>query len=152
MKTKFASWINQRIKDYDFVDGEDFATFSENLENGGRVIEYGLSLCMAQELSMIERTPRGKQARQYFIACERALYKVAAVVSAKERSALESQTELFRLKNRKRQLQHKVAPELREIKQITRQMGKLQDAAFGQLGLFESSSFTPQIENQLIHF
>lgn len=36
-------------------------------------IEYHLSLDMAKELAMVERTEKGKQARQYFIACEKQL-------------------------------------------------------------------------------
>lgn len=41
---------------------------------GGRPsIEYALSLDMAKELSMVERNAQGKQARQYFIDCEKRL-------------------------------------------------------------------------------
>jgi hypothetical protein len=37
------------------------------------VTEYQLTLDMAKELAMVERTPRGRQARRYFIDCERQL-------------------------------------------------------------------------------
>ncbi|WP_455466792.1 antA/AntB antirepressor family protein [Bartonella sp. B39] len=69
--SKFADWIKNRIKEYGFRKNQDFMAFSKILENGGRAIEYHLSLDMAKELSMVERNEKGKQARQYFIECER---------------------------------------------------------------------------------
>lgn len=73
VQTKFADWIKRRISEYDFIENQDFATLSQNRESGGLSIEYFISLDMAKELSMVERTPRGKQARQYFIECEKQL-------------------------------------------------------------------------------
>lgn len=68
---KFADWIKERIEQYAFAEDADFTTFSQNGEKGRPTIEYALTLDMAKELSMVERTDRGKQARQYFLACER---------------------------------------------------------------------------------
>ena len=76
MNTKFADWIKNRINEYDFVENQDFISFSENLEKptGGRPSqEYFITLDMAKELAMVERTEKGKQARQYFIECEKKL-------------------------------------------------------------------------------
>ncbi len=70
-RAQFADWIRSRINQYDFEEGRDFVTFSENSEKGRPTIEYALSLDMAKELSMVERTPKGKEARAYFIECER---------------------------------------------------------------------------------
>lgn len=70
----FATWIKDRVDQFGFVDGADFVSFSEVSEKGGRPrLEYALTIDMAKELSMVERNERGKQARQYFIACERKL-------------------------------------------------------------------------------
>lgn len=68
----FSTWIKSRIEDFGFVENQDFAIFPETGENPGRPrIEYALSLDMAKELSMLERNGKGRQARQYFIECER---------------------------------------------------------------------------------
>ena len=70
----FAAWISERIKQYGFAENTDYIVFSETGKNssGGRPrTEYFVSLDMAKELSMVERTEKGKEARQYFIACER---------------------------------------------------------------------------------
>lgn len=71
VKSRFAEWVKNRIRDFNFVENQDFTAFSENLENGGRQKEYALCLNMAKELSMVERNAKGKEARQYFIECER---------------------------------------------------------------------------------
>jgi len=71
---RFNDWINNRIEEYGFEEGKDYIGFTENLvkPQGGRPAkEYAISLDMAKELSMVERTEKGKQARQYFIECER---------------------------------------------------------------------------------
>ena len=79
--TKFADWIKNRINEYDFVENQDFISFSENLEKptGGRPSqEYYITLDMAKELSMVERNDKGKQARRYFIECEKKLKEQTA--------------------------------------------------------------------------
>ena len=72
-KQDFSNWISSRIEKYGFVKGEDF-TIVLLKSNGGRPsMEYHVSIDMAKELSMVERNEKGKQARQYFIECERNL-------------------------------------------------------------------------------
>lgn len=101
----FAAWIQERIQKYGFVENQDFAIGFPVLENqsgrGGdrRSKEYHLSLDMAKELAMVERNDKGKQARQYFIDCERRAkanvidLTTALADPAKLRTALLSYTE-----------------------------------------------------------
>jgi anti-repressor protein len=78
-KDHFATWIKDRIEQFNFVENEDFVTFSEIPEKGRPRIEYALTLSMAKELSMVERNEKGKQARQYFIECERRIKTAFAI-------------------------------------------------------------------------
>lgn len=83
----FSNWIKDRIEQYGFVSEVDFVTFIPARQNGraegnrGVRIEYAVSLDMAKELAMVERTEKGKQARQYFIECERRLRSGPASIS-----------------------------------------------------------------------
>ena len=54
-KQDFSTWIKNRIEKYEFVENQDFVTFSENSEKGRPRLEYALTLDMAKELSMVER-------------------------------------------------------------------------------------------------
>ena len=70
----FSNWIRERIAEYGFVAGEDY--FSPNLANiqkgrGRPATEYHITLDMAKELGMIEKTAKGRAIRKYFIACEK---------------------------------------------------------------------------------
>lgn len=70
----FSKWIKNRIKQYDFLENEDYASYWENSPKpcgGRRGREFILTLDMAKELSMVENNEQGKQARRYFIRCER---------------------------------------------------------------------------------
>ena len=72
----FSTWIKGRIEQYGFVEHHDFVTFDAAPQNGGagnrgHRVEYAISLDMAKELAMVERNDKGKQARLYFIECER---------------------------------------------------------------------------------
>lgn len=73
VNTPFSIWIDRRIKEYGFIDGQDFLTILLESTGGRPSTDYLISLDMAKELSMVERTTKGKEARQYFIACEKAL-------------------------------------------------------------------------------
>lgn len=73
-KQQFADWIKDRIQKYDFVENQDFEVFHNFMKNpsGGRPLtEYALSLNCAKEIAMVEGNAKGKQARQYFIECEK---------------------------------------------------------------------------------
>jgi len=86
----FGAWINERIEAYEFQEHRDFEVFSESGNNpqGGRPAkEYLLTLDMAKELAMVERNEKGKQARQYFLECERKVK--SAMVTQKPMSSLE---------------------------------------------------------------
>ena len=70
----FSNWIKDRIGQYGFTQDVDFVVFAETGENGGRPLkQYHLTLDMAKELSMVERNERGREARLYFIECEKKL-------------------------------------------------------------------------------
>ncbi|ENN91897.1 antA/AntB antirepressor family protein [Bartonella schoenbuchensis] len=74
VNSNFRDWIKNRIREYGFLENKDFVSFAKILakpQNGRPSMEYYLTLDMAKELAMVERNERGKQARQYFIECER---------------------------------------------------------------------------------
>lgn len=73
--THFKDWIARRISEYEFVENLDFITIAQKRALGygrGRK-DYHITLDMAKELSMVERNEKGRQARRYFIECEKAL-------------------------------------------------------------------------------
>ena len=69
----FTTWIKNRIEQFGFLEGQDFTTFLENTKKGRPRKEYLVSINMAKELCMVERNAKGKEARLYFIECERKL-------------------------------------------------------------------------------
>ena len=76
----FSNWIKGRIEEYDFEENQDFVCSpipASKGRGGQNRIDYALTLDMAKELSMVEKTARGKEARKYFIACERKLREKA---------------------------------------------------------------------------
>lgn len=82
IKTHVTTWIQRRIEEYGFIEGIDFIRVS-TLKTGNPTaqIDYFLSLGMAKELSMVEKTKKSQQARRYFIECERRLKEGEAVQS-----------------------------------------------------------------------
>ena len=76
-KQDFSTWIKSRIDQYGFVEDQDYGVHkimerqNQGLSTGQGKIEYFPSIDMAKELAMVERNAKGKEARQYFIECER---------------------------------------------------------------------------------
>jgi len=65
VKESFAKWLQYRVKHYGFVEGEDFqGKFPKTPTKGRPRKDYLLTLDMAKELSMIERTDKGRAARR----------------------------------------------------------------------------------------
>ena len=57
----------------EYQDFEVFTQKGENLQGGRPTSEYALSLDAAKEISMMSQCEKGKQARRYFIECEKRL-------------------------------------------------------------------------------
>lgn len=74
-KQDFTTWIKSRIEKYEFENGIDF-THHKFMEGRVWKHEYVLTVEMAKELSMLENNEKGRQARKYFIACEKKLKDV----------------------------------------------------------------------------
>ncbi|EAJ8892083.1 phage antirepressor Ant [Campylobacter coli] len=69
---EYANWIKNRINQYDFIENQDYII--ELVYTKGRPRkEYYVTLDMAKELCMVENNEKGRQARRYFIECEKRL-------------------------------------------------------------------------------
>ena len=103
----YSTWFKD-MAEYGFVAGQDFSPISGNTSPaGGRPrIEHIVSLDMAKEISMIQRTDKGKQARQYFIECEKRANQTPAVMSRLEllQLAMESEKERLALEEKNQEL------------------------------------------------
>ena len=79
--TKYKDWF-RRMVEYGFEEEIDFIRVAQkratnNLKNPvTTVIDHAISIDMAKEISMIQRTEKGNAARQYFINCEKKLKEV----------------------------------------------------------------------------
>ena len=77
VETPYRKWF-PRMVEYGFTEGKDF-NVDKNVrvgEEGSREVareltDHLLTIDMAKEIAMIQRTDRGKQARQYFIQVEK---------------------------------------------------------------------------------
>lgn len=67
---RFASWF-ERMLAYGFSEFIDFEKCKSFNASNRELEDYFVSIDMAKEISMIQRSDKGKQARQYFIECER---------------------------------------------------------------------------------
>ena len=73
--TEFAKWFS-RMCEYGFTTGNDYSEVivknGENSKGGRPATDYNISIDMAKQICMIQRTPEGKACRQYLIDLEKA--------------------------------------------------------------------------------
>lgn len=73
--TKYPDWF-KRMCDYGFIEGIDYQSCFSNLgseiHGGQNKVDHQMTINMAKELCMLQRTDKGKQARQYFLQLEQA--------------------------------------------------------------------------------
>lgn len=74
VSTQYTKWFD-RMVEYGFTENKDFVAISQKRltaqGNETTYTDHALTLDMAKEISMIQRTEKGKQARQYFIEVEK---------------------------------------------------------------------------------
>jgi len=94
----FHDWFKDRVQQYGFVEGIDYAPIkTENSVKIGRgrpAKDYALTIDMAKELAMVERNAKGKEARLYFIEMERQAKNLAIQVPQSLPEALRLAAEL----------------------------------------------------------
>jgi anti-repressor protein len=77
INTEYKKWFN-RMTEYGFTENADFVRVTQKCHTPGgiqNITDHAITLDMAKEISMIQRTDKGKQARQYFIEVEKEFRK-----------------------------------------------------------------------------
>ena len=70
IRTAYKDWF-PRMCEYGFTEGEDFCSFLSGSTGGRPATEHQLTIEMAKQICMIQRTEIGKQYREYFIELEK---------------------------------------------------------------------------------
>lgn len=102
IKSNFTTWF-ERMKEYGFSEGNEFLPKMEKTsEAGGRpATDYQISVDMAKQICMIQRSEKGRQYRQYFIDLEKAwntpeqIFARAVKLADKEIEKLKSSNEML---------------------------------------------------------
>ena len=71
IESNFTTWF-KRMCEYGFEEGKDFFPKMEESTGGRPSKEFDISVDMAKEICMIQRSPEGRRIRQYFIELEKA--------------------------------------------------------------------------------
>nr|DAP28190.1 MAG TPA: hypothetical protein [Caudoviricetes sp.] len=69
IETPYKKWFD-RMTEYGFSENSDFWTILSESTGGRPSTDHQITIPMAKELCMLQRTEKGKQMRQYFIAVE----------------------------------------------------------------------------------
>lgn len=100
---RFNRWFERMIA-YGFVENEDFcrvkSSTQQNQYGGEKEIDdYAITLDMAKEICMIQRSDTGRKFRQYFIECEKELNRNTEFcnVPRMSKEEIEAKSKEFRL-------------------------------------------------------
>lgn len=80
VRTAYKDWF-PRMCDYGFEEGTDFCSFLSESTGGRPAVDHQLTIAMAKELCMIQRSEAGRKFRQYFIKVEEAWNSPEAVMA-----------------------------------------------------------------------
>lgn len=71
IKTAFKDWF-PRMVEYGFEAGKDFCSKMSESTGGRPALDYQITVDMAKQICMIQRSEKGRQYRQYFLDLEKA--------------------------------------------------------------------------------
>ena len=109
--SEYAKWF-ERMCEYGFSEGKDYSSFLTNRSDGlpGKPkTDHAVTIPMAKELCMLQRTAKGKQCREYFISCEEAWNSpdkiMERALQIAHRRAIEAERRIFGLLEEKETLE-----------------------------------------------
>ncbi len=111
VKTAYKDWF-PRMCDYGFTEGTDFCSFLSESSGGRPAVNHQLTIDMAKQLCMIQRTDIGRKFRQYFIQVEEAWNSPEAVMA---RALQFANHQLALLKHQNMELTETVAVQNQQI-------------------------------------
>lgn len=79
IKTRYSTWFFRMCK-YGFTEGRDFYPFQTDSTGGRPATDHRISIPMAKELCMLQRSEKGKEFRKQFLAAENAWNEPDAVI------------------------------------------------------------------------
>ena len=104
IKTAYKDWF-PRMCEYGFTEGEDFNSLkNEQVRTEGErqvtreITDHQLTISMAKEICMIQRSEKGKQFRQYFIKVEEA-WNSPEMIMGRALKIAQNQLDLVRAEN-----------------------------------------------------
>ena len=104
VKTAYKDWF-PRMCEYGFTEGEDFNLLkNEQVRTEGErrvtreITDHQLTISMAKEICMIQRSEKGKQFRQYFIKVEEA-WNSPEMIMGRALKIAQNQLDLVRAEN-----------------------------------------------------
>lgn len=115
-KTEFSKWC-VRMFEYGFIENQDYTLVKIGERSAHNKTDYALTLDTAKEISMLQRSKKGKEARQYFIECERKAHTPVPAIPQTQAEMLlmavqnmvDQERKVSQLDNRLTQLEAKTA-------------------------------------------
>jgi anti-repressor protein len=103
VKSNYSTWF-ERMCEYDFTENIDYillSNFEKQIGSGGHnKIDHHIKLDMAKEIAMIQRSEKGKQARQYFLQIEK-MWNSPEMVMKRALEYADRQVKKFQIENLK---------------------------------------------------
>lgn len=116
IKTAYKDWF-PRMCEYGFSEGKDYTPLIfEHPQNKRPCTDHRLTIDIAKEICMIQRSEKGKQFRQYFIEVESQWNTPEAVMA---RALQMANKKLDEIKNANKQLTDTVAIQSQQIAELT---------------------------------
>ena len=107
IETRYNDWF-LRMCEFGFQEGKDFCSILSKSSGGRPGTDHAVTIPMAKELCMLQRTAKGKQCREYFISCEEAWNspdKIMVALQIAHRRAIEAERRIFGLLEEKETLE-----------------------------------------------
>lgn len=111
IETPYKKWFD-RMTEYGFSENSDFWTILSESTGGRPSTDHQLTIPMAKELCMLQRTDKGKQMRQYFIAVEEQWNTPEIIMSRALRMASKN---IVRLEEKNAALESKIAEDAPKV-------------------------------------